>query len=50
MFHKLLNISQNVPRRYQFIAKLAREITHPSGVLAYIHKIVDFFWDFVSLC
>ena len=40
MFHEFLNISQTAPGRYQFIAKLEREITHPLGVLTHTRKLL----------
>jgi hypothetical protein len=42
MFHELLNISQTAPGRYQFIAKLEREITHPLGVFTHTRKLLIF--------
>ena len=40
IFQELLNISQTAPGRYQFIAKLEREITHPLGVLTHTRKLL----------
>ena len=40
MLHELLNIAQTAPGRYQFIAELEREITHPLGVLTHTRKLL----------
>ena len=40
MLHELLKIAQTAPGRYQFIAELEREITHPLGALTHTRKLL----------